>query len=155
MEAVHSVESLSFLTPQVRLLPTNITCISPHSVQPPLYLGIKLDLVKLLPPACVLISTISNKTFWFWTPAYYFWPWKMLFASCFFLFLGSAAVRVDFLSYSWFSLSKTLSTYFLAWGFRQLLTSLKIELWFLCLFLLVAWDNFPGEDGEDFTMFKS
>lgn len=68
LRAVHSVESLSFPPPQVSLLPANITCVNPHSVQPPLHLGIKLDPVKLLPPAHVLAATISNKTVWFWTP---------------------------------------------------------------------------------------
>ena len=45
--------------------PTNTTCVSPRSVHPPLRLGIKLDPVKLPPPACAVASTLSNQTFWF------------------------------------------------------------------------------------------
>lgn len=62
--AVHS-RVLSLLPPQLSLLPTNTTSISPRSGHPPLRLGNKLDLVKLLPPGCAVASTLSNQTFWF------------------------------------------------------------------------------------------
>lgn len=47
--------------------PYKYHCVYPHSIQPPLTPGIRLDPVKLLPPACALIAIISNKTFLFWT----------------------------------------------------------------------------------------
>lgn len=51
-----------------QLLPTNVTRMRPHSIQPPLLLGLKLDPAKLLAPARALTATTSNKIFWIWSP---------------------------------------------------------------------------------------
>lgn len=86
---------------------------------------------------------------WFWIPGCVPYSGKSLS-----LFLRSVIPSAFSLLplIPWFNLWRTHSTYFLAWGFRHIPISSKMEFSFPFLSLLAAGDNFPGEDGKRLTL---
>lgn len=81
--------------PRTGPLPINSAPVKSSLTRPPLYLRIRLHLVKLLPPACVFLSISSNETFGLWNPGYFSHLGRCsLLIFVFFLFLRSAALRV-------------------------------------------------------------